>query len=139
MRVPHFLRLARIDGQHFITACRHGLVDLTWGRTTTRFSRDEFRRLVGLLARAMDSVPPISLRDGELRVTFRPDEDCELRVASLVLLLSTAEFEEFAQMAQDALRRLDKVLDSGVWDQDEPEADPPSLLDQLRQIPFSRN
>jgi hypothetical protein len=88
----------------------------------------------------MDSVPPISLRDGELRVTFRPEEECELRVGTLVLLLSPAEFEEFAQMAQDALRRLDKILNSGVWERDDSEMDdPPSLLDQLRQIPFSRN
>ena len=102
MRTPYFMRLVRIDDQHFITACRHGLIHLTWGRTTTRFSRDEFRRLAGLLKRAAGDLPPTSTRDGQLRVTVRLDDDCELQMGSLILLLTPAEFQSLRAPARIA-------------------------------------
>jgi hypothetical protein len=139
MRAPHFLQLARIDEQHFIMACRHGLVHVTWDRTTIRFSRDEFRRLAGLLERAMDDLPPTLARDGRYEVTRRLDEDCELRMESLVVLLSPNQFEEFARATREAVRRLDEILSSGVWDRQEEDESLPSLLDQLRRFSFSDN
>jgi len=139
MRAPHFVRLAEIDDQRFITACRHGLVHLTWGRTTIRFSRDEFRRLAGLLERAIDALPPASVGDGTLSVTCRLDGDCELRLGVLVLLLSPDEFQELAQAARQGVDRLDKILASGVWDREESQEPPPSPLDQLGQVSFSNN
>jgi hypothetical protein len=138
MRMPHFLRLAQLDNRHFITACRHGLVHLTWDRTTVRFSRDEFRRLVRLLERVEGAVPP-SLRDGNLRVTARLDEDCELQMGSLVLLVSPDRLSAFARTAQEALDRLDGFLASGVWDRDEPEEAPPDIFGQIRGTRFSQN
>lgn len=139
MKIPHFLRLAQVDDQHFITACRHGLVHLTWGRTTTRFAREEFRRLAALLARAADALPPTSFHDGQLRVTCRLDEDCELRMGPVVLLLSPADFEALNQAIQEAVRRLDEILASGAWDQKSPEEAPPGLLEQIQRTRFSRN
>ena len=139
MRAPHFVRLAEIDEQRFITACRHGLVHLTWGRTTIRFSREEFRRLAGLLERASDALSPASFGDGTLSVTCRLDGDCELRFGVLVLLLSPAEFRELAQAARQGVDRLDTILASGVWDREEPQEPPPSPLDQLGQVSFSNN
>ena len=139
MRTPHFLRLAEIDEQHFITACRHGLVHLTWDRTTARFTRDEFRQLAGLLDRAVDARLPCTVRDGLLRVTIREDEDCELQLGPLVLLLTPAEFESFAQAIPEALRRLDNILASGVWDRQEPNDTPSDPLQQPYRNPFSNN
>jgi hypothetical protein len=139
MRGPNFVRLAQIDDQGFISACRHGLVHLTWGRTTTRFTREEFRRLVGLLDRAADALPPASAHDGELSVTCRLDGDCELRAGPLVLLLSPEEFQALVGAAREAVRRLDRILAAGTWDAEEPEDDEPSFLEQLRRNPFSPN
>ena len=138
MRPPHFVRLAEIDEHRYITACRHGLVHLTWGRTTTRLSRDEFLRLVNLLDQAADGLPPVHVGRGGLQVTSRRDEDCEIKVGSCVLLLSPAEFKGCVAAAREAIRRLEEVLDSGMWDERDEEP-PPSVLDQLRQTPFSDN
>ncbi len=139
MKMPYFLRLAQIDDQHFITACRHGLVHLTWGRITMRFTRDEFRRLARLLEQTEDAIPPTSVRDGELRVTSRLDEDGELQIGPLVLLVSSDKFQELAQAMQAAVRRLDEILASGVWDKPDDEESPPNPLAQLGRVPFSRN
>lgn len=139
MRAPSFMQLARIDGRRFITACRHGLVHVTWGRITLRFSREEFRRLSGLLEGASDARPPDSLRDGELRVVCRPDEECELRVGPLVLLLPPAEFQALVEAVGEAVQRLDQILASGMWDQDKADVPPPTVLEQLRKTSFSLN
>jgi hypothetical protein len=139
MRAPHFMQLARIDGHRFVTACRHGLVHVTWGRVTMRLSRDEFRRLTSLLERTEDSLLPSSGRHGEIQVTCRADEDCEVRVGGWILLLSPTDFQTFLKAAQQAVQRLDEILASGIWDADEAEDTQPSFLDQLRQHTFSDN
>lgn len=139
MRTPHFLSLAQLDDQHFVAACRHGVVHLTWERVTVRFGRDEFRRLADLLERAAAARPPASLREGNLRITSRLDEDCELQMESLILLLPAAQFREFAGVARQAVDRLDEILASGMWDKEEPEEPPSSPIEQIRRTPFSRN
>lgn len=136
---PNFVRLAQLDDQHFVSACRHGLIHLTWGRVTVRLGRDEFRRLASLLEEAVTALPPVSLRDRDLRITSRLDEDCELGLGSLVLLLSPVRCAELAQAAQEALTRLDRILASGVWDKSESEEPAPGFVEQFRQIRFSRN
>jgi hypothetical protein len=136
MQTPHFVTLVRIDRQRHVSACRHGLVHLTWERTTIRFSREEFRRLAALLRRAMDATPPASVSDGFLHLAHRLDEDSELRIGSLALLLPEGRLEQLVRMGQEAERRLDEILASGAWDE---EPDQPSLLDQLRQTVFSLN
>jgi hypothetical protein len=133
------MQLARINGQHFITACRHGLVHVTWGRITMRLGRDEFRRLTGLLRRTEDALLPSSGRDGNLQVTCRADEDCEIRVGDWILLLSPTDFQSFLKAAQEAVRRLDEILASGIWDEDDTEETQPSFFDRLRRHPFSDN
>jgi hypothetical protein len=138
MRAPHFVILAQIDPQHSISACRHGMVHLTWARITVRLSRDEFQRFAGLLQRATDNLPPSSVRDGNLWVTSRLDEDCEIRMGSLVLLLTPTDFQEFANLAQEAAKSLERILASRMWDGQEAES-PPSFLEQIQQIRFSRN
>ena len=137
---PNFVRLVQLDDRHFVSACRHGLIHLTWGRITVRLGRDEFRRLATLLEEAVTELPPASLRDRELRITYRLDEDCELQLGSLILLLSPTRCAELAQAAQDAITRLDRILASGVWDQDEAQEErSPGFLEQFRQTHFSRN
>lgn len=139
MRAPHFLQLARIDERRFIMACRHGLIHLTWGRTTTRFSRDKFRRLAALLTQVSSATPPSSARDREVGVTFRLDEDSELRVGSLALLLSPAEFRALVAAATEAVQRLDEILASGIWDRDDEDEAPPGILEQFHRFSFSLN
>ena len=139
MMNPHFLPLAKLDDQHFIAACRHGIVHLTWGRVTVRYRKDEFRRLAGLLDRAGEALPPTSLRDGEIRVTCRLDEDCELKMGSLVLLLSPSQFQEFCRVAVESVDRLEDLQTSGAWDRDDPEEAPSDFTEQFRQNPFSPN
>lgn len=125
MRSPHFQKLAEIDDHRFIMGCRHGMVHLTWGRMTLRFQRDEFRRLAGILARAVDGLPPVFVEEGEIHVAYRADES-ELRLSTLILLLPGDELVELAYAAQDAIRRLDDVLASGVWADQDSTIDVPS-------------
>ena len=141
-RAPHFVRLAEIDARHFINACRHGLVHLTWDRVTVRFTRDEFRRLASLLARSSAS-PAARLRDGELEAACHANRDCELRLGSLTLTLSLEEYHALSRAVQEAVAQLDKILDAGMWDEreaDESESAPPtSILERFRQHRFSEN
>jgi hypothetical protein len=139
MRAPHFIQLSRIDELRFITACRHGLVHMTWGRATLRFSRDEFRLLVKLVGRAAGDRLPSTAREGALRVTCRADEDCELRVGPLVLLLSPADFQAFLGASKEAVQRLDEILESGMWDKPAEDNAPPGILEQFQRFSFSQN
>jgi hypothetical protein len=139
MRTPHFVTLAQIDQEHFIGACRHGVVHLTWGRVTIRMGRDEFRRLASLLERASDSLPPSTMSSGRVRVTFRQDEDSELQVSSLILLLSPTEFRDLTNATQEGVNRLDGLLSSGAWDEPEEQEAPPDPLQWLRRTSFSKN
>jgi hypothetical protein len=139
MRAPHFVTLAKMDEQHFITACRHGVVHLTWARATMRFATEEFRRLTRLLAQATDRAAPVSVRDGKLRITFRPDEDCELQIGELILLVPAERLCEFARAAREALQHLDELVSSGVWATEEAEEEAPSFVEQLQRMPFSEN
>ena len=142
MRAPHFVRLAEVDVRHFINACRHGLVHLTWDRVTVRFTRDEFRRLASLLARSSAS-PEVRFRDGELEAACHANQECELRLGSLKLTLSLEEYQALNRAAQEAVAQLDKILDAGMWDErgpDESEPAPPtSILERFRQHRFSDN
>jgi len=137
MRKPSFVTLAQLDDTRFITACRHGLIHLTWTRSTVRFSSDEFRRLATLLCQVAGASPPAAARDGDLQVSWHLDDNCALEVGPLSLLLSTGELEDLARAARDAVERLDKILDSGVWDEEE--ADPPAGAHPFRRFPFSTN
>ncbi len=139
MRAPHFVRLAQIDEQRFISACRHGLVHLTWGRATLRLLRDEFRSLVNLLERVAEDQPPSSARDGQVEVRARLDGDGELRVEAFLLLLSPEEFQQFTETAREAVTHLDRVLASGVWDSDGEEGAPSDFSDPIQRTPFSKN
>jgi hypothetical protein len=139
MRVPHVLTLAQIDEVRFISACRSGVIHLTWVRATVRLDREEFRRLAWLLERAADIQPPTSLRDGDLSVTHRQGGECEFRVGTIVLLLSSDDFQRLAEAAQEALLRLDEILTSGVWDRMEDEDGPPDVLNGTGRVPFSKN
>ncbi|MCL7453172.1 MAG: hypothetical protein M8467_08995 [Anaerolineae bacterium] len=139
MRAPHFVRLAQIDEQRFITGCRHGLIHLTWGRNTIRFSRDEFRKVANLLERAASDRPPYSLRDGEFRAAYRKDDECELRFGPVVMLVPYQEFEQLTKAALEAVQELDRILASGAWDRAEPEEPETSFLESLRRNPFSVN
>ena len=139
MRAPHFVRLAQLDEQRFISACRHGLVHLTWGRATLRLFRDEFRSLASLLEQAVQAEPPNSLRDGQIQVSARLDGDGELRVGTLVLLLSPEDFQLVSRTAREAVTRLDRFLSSGVWDRDEEDDTPTDSGALFQRTPFSEN
>jgi hypothetical protein len=101
--------------------------------------RDEFRQLVSLLERAAEGPPPTFLCDGELRVRFRTEGLCQLQADRIVLLLTTQEFLELTQAAQQAVAQLDRFLASGAWDRDETQEIQGNPFDQLHQIPFSQN
>jgi len=139
MRTPHFMRLAQIDETRSISGCRHGLVNLGWGRTTIRFSRDEFRRLAALLARAGDSLGPSFQREGEIEITYHPEDECKVQAGAVALLLSPAEYRELERGAREALERLDEILSSGMWDREEPEEGSRDFWEPLRRSPFSDN
>ncbi|MBN1656976.1 MAG: hypothetical protein JXA93_01175 [Anaerolineae bacterium] len=140
MRTPHFLKLAEIDDHRFIMACRHGMVHLTWGRLTVRFTRDEFRRVAGILQRAIDGLPPVFVQDGEIHVTYRADSESELRLGTLVLLLRGDEIVELAGAAREAIHHLDDIIASGVWERQEADDEaPPDLTSTLRGTHFSLN
>jgi hypothetical protein len=139
MRIPHFLTLAQIDKLHFITACRSGVIHLTWARATVRFDRDEFRHVARLLSQAAGAQPPASLREGDLCAILRPGEDCEFQMGPIVLRLSPVEFQQLAQIAQEAIDRLDEILAAGVWDQPDEGESPSDTLDPAGQVPFSKN
>jgi hypothetical protein len=139
MRTPHFVTLAEIDQERFISACRHGVVHLTWRRATVRLHQDELKKLASLLQQASDSPPSITSSSGRLSVIFRQDEDSELQIHTLILLLSPSEFRELTSASREAADRLEKVLASGAWDEpEEPEA-PPDPLQRLRHVSFSKN
>jgi hypothetical protein len=146
--IPFFLQLARMDDEHYVTACRHGLVHLTWGRTTTRFGRDEFRQLADLMTQ-VGGPYPTTIRDGDVRITFSPSDDCEVQFGPFVLVLSPAEFAQLVQLLSEATNQLAKILSSGVWGaasdrgetatgegQERRAGDP---LAQLRRTLFSQN
>lgn len=133
------MTLARLDRQRFITACRSGVVHVTWGRVTLRFLEDEFRRWADLLARAVEASPLAFLWDGELSIRNRPDGECELQMGPLVLSLPLQQFRELAQAAHQAVASLDEILASGIWEQEEAAEAPPGFLELFRRIPFSRN
>lgn len=139
MKAPHFMQLARINGHHFVTACRHGLVHVTWGRVTMRLSRDEFRLLTSLLEQSEDTPLPSSARHGEMQVTCHAGDDSEVRVGAWILRLSPKEFQSFLKTAQQAVRRLDEILASGIWDKEDSEDTQPTFFEQLRQHSFSDN
>jgi hypothetical protein len=139
MRAPHFVRLAQVDEQRFISACRHGLVHLTWGRATLRLLRDEFRNLADLLEEVTQAEGPTAARHGQIEVSVRLDGDGELRVGTLVLLLSPDELQKFARSAREAVTRLDRLLASGVWDGEEEDDATSSSGAPIQRTPFSEN
>jgi hypothetical protein len=130
--------LAQIDERRFITACRYGMVHVIWERATIRFSRDEFRQLAGLLERAAGARIAFTIQEGEMHVTCDLNQGGEVRVGSSSLLLSASEFHELVWAVGEAVRRLDEILASGIWEQ-EPEPPQGSFLEQLRRASFSNN
>jgi hypothetical protein len=68
-------------------------------------------------------------------------------MGSLIVLLPPAnpstpraDFPAFVQAVAEAVRRLDEILASGMWDRrDAEEEAPPNILQQLRRVSFSRN
>ena len=139
MRAPHFFRLVEIDERRFINACRHGLIHLTWSRITIRLSRDEFRRLAGLLARSVDALPPSTIRDGRMQVACSVDGDCELRLGSLRLDISPDDLRALSGAVQEAVEQLDEILDAGIWNEEEPEDVPLTIVEHFRRHRFSEN
>ena len=145
MGAPQFVTLAEVDRQHFITACHHGVVHLTWGRATSRLSHDEFRLLAVLLDRTTKNQSAASASQGGLRVTYRHDAKSEVGIESRdetwLLVLAPAEFRTFGQAVRAAAQRLAEILSSGVWDkaEDAEEKTPPNPLEQLNRSRFSRN
>lgn len=140
MKTPRFFKLAEIDEYRFIMGCPHGMIHLTWGRMTVRFTRDEFRRIAGILQRATDGLPPVFVQDGEIHVSYRADGDSELRLGPLVLLLSGHDIVDLTRAARDAVHHLDDIIASGMWDReqagDETQAD---LTSTLGRTHFSLN
>lgn len=140
MRTPQILRLAQIDDQHFVMACGHGLIHLTWGRATIRMSRDEFRHMGRLLEQAADeSDPPAPTTDHTMSMVNRADGMSELRFSSMALILAPAEFQSLCHMARLALTQLDAFLAAGFWERQPPEDSYPHIWETSQRTPFSIN
>ncbi len=90
-----------------------------------------------LLSEVRRHHPPITRRLGALIVSRQFGGDWELRVGPMALHLDSETGEAFIPIAQEAVRQLDEVLASGMWDQ-APEETPTSLKEQLH-ISFSSN
>jgi hypothetical protein len=95
--------------------------------------------LAGLLEQVEGAASPASVRGGGLRVTYRPDENCEVQIEALILLLPPRQFLDLARTTQDAARRLDEILSSGVWDEDDAEDAAPDIPGSIGRTPFSKN
>lgn len=140
MRTPQVLRLAQLDDQHFVMACGHGLIHLTWGRATIRMSRDEFRHMGRLLEQAADEdAPPAPTTDHTTGMVYRADGAWELRFGSLALILTPAELQNLLQVVRRALSQLDAFLAAGFWERKPPEDSYPHIWEETQRSPFSIN
>jgi hypothetical protein len=92
-----------------------------------------------LLEQVGGASSPASIRGGRLRVTYRRDDDCEVQIESLILLLSPGRFLELVHATQDGIRRLDEILSSGVWDEDDTQDAAPDIPGSIGRTPFSKN
>jgi hypothetical protein len=137
MNGSHFSTLAQIDEHRLITACRHGVVHLIWDQVTLRLAAATFERLVYLLHRATQSAWPPFFEDEELSVSAHDDGTFGVRIDQIVLVLSASELKALARAAQQAARRLEELLASSAWSEDEAEDDDP--LEVFRQVRFSQN
>ena len=134
-KTPQILRLAQLDDQHFVMACGHGLIHLTWDRATVRMSRDEFRRLGHLLERPGDDVS--AGQDPSL--IHRADGTVELCLGAIAWILAPAEFQNFCRLVGFALSQLDAFLAAGFWEREAPEDSYPVIWEESQRVPFSIN
>jgi len=63
MSGPRFTILAQLDELHFVAACRHGVVHLTWDNITLRLTLDEFKALAHLVERITTERTPVVMTD----------------------------------------------------------------------------
>ncbi len=139
MITGHFFPLASVDDHRDISLCRHGVIHLNWWNLTLRFLPDRFAQVVEVLAHG-----------GQMLVSLGPwcDEDVclesrdgwyVLTIGPVQMALDAQEYRELAEMARQAQKRLEGVLESG-WLQ-EPEADEaaPNFLETLHTMSFSQN
>lgn len=96
------------------------------------------QQLADLLAQAGGPYPT-TIRDGDLRITYSPEGECEVQIGAVVLVLSAGDFAQFARLLPEAAHQLAQILSSGVWERSEPETGPIDVVSQLRQTLFSRN
>lgn len=138
-KTPQILRLAQLDDQHFVMACGHGLIHLTWDRATVRMSRDEFRHLGHLLEQAVDDVPPARATSHDPSLVSRADGTLELRQGAIAWILAPAEFQDFCRLVGLALSQLDAFLAAGFWEREAPEDSYPVIWEESQRVPFSIN
>lgn len=139
MARTHFSRLAYLPGQGAVSICRHGLVHLTWENLTLRLQRSVFMRLGRLLERGLATSSSVPLYDQDLSVRSHGGE-FHVAVASIELTLSAETYLAFRGMIRQALQRLETLLASGGWEEDE-EEEPLALLpwEELDTPSFSLN
>jgi hypothetical protein len=139
MARSHFSQLAHLPGQGIISICRHGLVHLTWENVTIRLERGVFQRLGRLVERAMAISSPVPIYDDDLSVDFDRSH-FRVTIPSIEWTLSTESFLAFRGMIKEALKRLELLVASGRWEEED-EAEPLTLMpfDELEGHSFSLN
>jgi hypothetical protein len=139
MSGPRFTILAQLDELHFVAACPHGVVHLTWDNITLRLTLDELKALAHLVERITTERTPVVMTDGNLSVAWQPLDPCELRVGTAALRLPPADFRRLAATIQEAKRRLDDLTASGTWAEPDRQESPPDPFQELKRSFFSRN
>ena len=138
MARAHFIQLASLEERGVITICRHGIVHLSWRNMTIRYRVHDFRRLARLLEQGGALASPIPLYDDELCVAVE-EADYRVTMGAVELLLNTEEFLAKTDMALEAVLRLDQLLASDEWREEEAEPFPLTPWEESESPRFSLN
>lgn len=136
MSPSHFVRLAQVEGQGIISACRHGVVHLSWANVTVRLELAEFERLARLLSRGSALSTRAPLCEGDYCLAAEGPR-YRIGLAALDLWLSAAEFLTLVEMVASAHRRLHELLESDEWREPDPDEEELPSLDELSRHQFS--
>ena len=139
MARTHFSRLAYAPGQGAVSICRHGLVHLTWENLTLRLQRPIFLRLGRLLERGLATSSSIPLFEEGLSIHVQGSQ-FRVAIAPIELTLSAETYLVFRGMIQQAMQRLESLIASGSWEEDD-DVEPLALLpwEELDTPSFSLN
>ena len=138
MAGTHFVQLARLEETGLVTVCRHGIVHFSWHNVTVRLRTDTFQRLGALLEKGQTLMSPIPICDEELCVGIE-ESDYRVSVGIVELLLTPQEFLTFVRLVQQALQRLEEVVNENAWNEPQPKPMRFAALETIFPPSFSPN